>query len=92
MRVMITSHWHPNSNGTEYTEALGIYPDIRAAEKDAYDYACDRYEWPSEEEQEEDGIACEGPDVIVEEYDPDEHDGKRIGGGSFEDDFAEMEK
>lgn len=92
MRVIITSHWHPNSNGTEYTEALGIYRDLREAAQDGQEYASDRYEWPSEAEQEEDGIECEGPDVVLEEYDPAEHDGQRAGGGSFEDDFLDFDR
>lgn len=91
MRVIIRSHWHPNSNGTEYTEALGIYDDIRSAESDGFDYAMDKYEEPSEEEQEDNGFEDEGPDVVLEEYDPDKHDGQKAGGGSFEDDFKEFE-
>lgn len=93
MRVIIKSHWHPNSNGSEYTRALGIYPTLEAAFKDATAYAWDQYEEPSEEEQEDSGVEDEGPDVVVEEYIPGEdgHDGEKEGGGSFEDDFALME-
>lgn len=93
MRVIIKSHWHPNSNGSEYTRALGIYPSLEAAYKDAFQYAANEYEEPSEEEQEDSGVEDEGPDVIVEEYIPGEdgHDSEREGGGSFEDDFALME-
>jgi hypothetical protein len=93
MRVIFKSHWHPNSNGTEYTDVLGIYPDLgEQAQKDANQAAWDRYEEMSEEEQEEDGVEDEGPYVIIEEYDPEIHDGERAGGGSFEDEFAEIEK
>lgn len=93
MRVIVKSHWHPNSNGSEYTRALGIYDTLEAAFKDATAYAWEQYEEPSEEEQEEDGIEDEGPDVIVEEYKPGEdgHDSEREGGGSFEDEFLQME-
>ncbi|RYF48005.1 MAG: hypothetical protein EOO38_11025 [Cytophagaceae bacterium] len=89
MRVIFWSHWHSNSNGTDYYEALGHYDSLAEAEQDAYTAACDRYEYPSEEDQEEWGVEDEGPDVVVYDYDekPDYYDGHRCGGGSFEDDF-----
>lgn len=91
MRVMMWSHWHPNSNGTDYWEALGIYDSLKEAEDDAQQTANDRYEWPSEEEEEESGLETEWPDTVVEEYDPTKHDMLKAGGGSFEDDFIQME-
>lgn len=91
MRVVFKSHWHPNSNGTEYTDVLGIYDNLQEAERNAIEAAIDRYEWPSEEE--EDGLACEGPDVVVEEYveGEDGHDNERAGGGSFAEEFERLE-
>jgi len=92
MRVMMWSHWHPNSNGTDYWEALGLYDDLgKEAQEDAHQVANDRYEWPSEEEQEESGIETEGPDVMLEEYDPEKHDMLKAGGGSFADEFERLE-
>jgi len=89
MRVVFWSHWHPNSNGTDYMEALGHFDSLEAAEKAAYDAAIDRYEWQSEEEQDEAGVEDEGPDVVVYDYDsdPERFDSQRAGGGSFADDF-----
>ena len=89
MRVIFQSHWHPNANGTDYHEALGEYPSLDAARNDACNAACDKYEWPSEAQQDEDGIEDEGPDVVVYDYDsdPEGFDGQRAGGGSFADDF-----
>ena len=93
MRVVFKSHWHPNSNGTEYTDVLGLYDNLQEAEHDAWLSASDRFEWPSEEEQDEDGVECEGPDVVVEEYvEGDEgHDSERAGGGSFAEEFERLE-
>lgn len=90
MRVIMWSHWHPNSNGTEYYEALGAYDSLDAARGDAQEVANDRYEWPSEEEEEESGFETEWPDTMVEEYNPDIHDCQRAGGGSFEADFKRL--
>lgn len=98
-RLVFWSHWHPNSNGTDYWDVLGIYPGYgndpavtAAAERDAYDAAMNRYEEPSEAEEEENGYEDEGPDVCVEVYDPDVHDCQRAGGGSFKGEFDRMEK
>lgn len=93
-RYVIKSHWHPNSNGTEYTEALGLFATEEEARKEAQAFADDRFEWPSEEEQEDSGVEDEGPDVTVEEYIPGEdgHDCEKEGGGSFEDEFCLMEE
>lgn len=98
VKLVFWSHWHPNSNGTDYWDVLGIYPDDFAtnpatreeAEAEAYAAASDRFSWPSEAEQDEEGIECEGPDVAVQVYDPEYHDARRSGGGSFEAEFARM--
>lgn len=97
MRIVFWSHWHPNSNGTDYWDVLGIYPNYdtdpevrRQADEDAYAAACDRYSYPSKEEQDEDGIEDEGPEVLVQVYDPEYHDGRRSGGGSFAYEFDRM--
>lgn len=98
-RIVFWSHWHPNSNGTDYWDVLGIYPGYETdakvreqAERDAYDAACDQFSWPSEEEEEESGCETEGPDVVVEIYDSDKHDCLKSGGGSFGPEFEAMEK
>lgn len=98
MRIVYWSHWHPNSNGTDYWDVLGIYPGYDTDEKvreqadnDAYCAASDRYEWQSEEEQDENGFEDEGPDICVEVYDPEYHDMRRSGGGSFGPEFERME-
>lgn len=91
MRVIMWSHWHPNSNGSEYWEALGEYPDLKSAEADAREEAWNRYEEPSQVEQDEDGWEDEGPEWFVEEYDPEKHDRHSIG-GSFENDFQRFKE
>ena len=97
-RIVFWSHWHPNSNGTDYWDVLGIYPGYEndpkvreAAEGDAYEEACQRFSWPSEEEEEESRCEAEGPDIVVEVYDPEKHDYLRTGGGSFGPEFDRME-
>jgi hypothetical protein len=85
MKVLIRSNWGPFI-GTDYVEALGIYDSLEQAREDAEVYAMDKWE-PDEEDS---GIEDEGPDVVVEEYNPLTHDDERAGGGSFADDFARM--
>jgi hypothetical protein len=55
------------------------------------DVAADRAWETWEPDTDEDGIEDEGPDYWIEEYNPDEHDMLRAGGGSFEDDFKGWE-
>lgn len=86
------SHWHPNSNGSDYWEALGFYEEheVETRTADAQQAAWDRYEEPTQEEQDEDGMEDCGPEYLVEEYDPDKHDNLKSGGGSFQDEFDRM--
>lgn len=92
MRVIIRGNW-AHYAGTDYCDALGIYDSLADAELDALAYAWDHFE---EEEgsynEDTDEYEGEGPDYYVEEYDPEEHDCHRVGGGSFADEFEWMEK
>lgn len=90
IKVVIQGNWAPYF-GTDYCDALGIYPNLEAAWEDAKCYAWDRWEPDEPEEQEDDnGFEDEGPDYYVAEYDPDLHDMLKAGGGNFADDFARM--
>ena len=95
-RIIIRGHWS-DCVGTDYCEALGIYEVDANGEpcKEAWDDAC-QYAWEKWEPQDPDDewegeIEPEGPDYYIEVYDPEKHDCKRAGGGSFEADFAYME-
>ena len=90
MKVIIIGNWS-NCTGTEYYDALGIYPNLKLAQSDASDYAWDFWE-PQEVENEEDGLDYDGPDYFIEEYVPSKHDCFRTGGGSFEEEFARMQE
>lgn len=84
MIVIIKSNWAPYC-GTDYCDVLGNYDSLENAEKDASEYAW--YWWESDHDDDS-GFEDEGPDWTIEEYNPEEHDMLRSGGGSFEDDFA----
>jgi len=86
MKVLIRSNWGPFI-GTDYVEALGVYDSLDAAMPDALQYAHDKWE---PDDDEDNPLEDEGPDVVVEEYNPLTHDDERAGGGSFADDFARM--
>lgn len=93
IKVVILGSW-ASYVGTDYCDALGIYPDLKAAREDAKDYAWNRWE-PDEQEDEEGNWTYsieddEGPDYFIEEYDPEKHDMLKAGGGTFEDEFAQM--
>lgn len=93
MRVIIRGSWS-DCVGTDYCDALGIYEGLEARDcvVDAHDYAWNIWSPQEREEEEDDGLEPEGPDYYVEEYDPDKHDCLRASGGSFEDDFLQMEE
>lgn len=80
MKVIIRGNWS-NCVGTDYCDALGIYPNLASAYDDAEEYAWNLWQPQDEEDT---GIEDEGPDYCIEEYDPAEHDNHRAGGGSFE--------
>lgn len=84
MHVMIRGNW-ANYVGTDYCYYLGEYESLDAAAEDA---KCVAYEnWEPDEETDFDD---EGPDDYwVEEYNPDEHDGLKAGGGEW--DFSRPE-
>lgn len=86
VKVIILGNWAPYV-GTDYCEALGIYPSLDAARLDAETRAWETWEG---EEDEESGLEDEGPDFWIEEYDPEKHDMLKVGGGTFEDDFSRM--
>lgn len=86
IKVVILGSWAPYV-GADYCDALGVYDDIEEAWPDASDYAWDRWE-PGE--MDEDGFEDEGPYYTVEEYNPEQHDMLRAGGGSFQDDFDRL--
>ena len=93
MRVIIRGNWAPYV-GTNYCEALGVFDSLE--DKDcrgaAEDRAWETWEDDDNTDEETGEYEGEGPDYYVEEYDPDEHDMLRTGGGSFEDDFASIER
>lgn len=90
MKVMVRGNW-ANYVGTDYCHALGIYDNLEDAEQDAATLAWDCFEEEPEDTDEETGeYHGEGPDYWVEEYDPAVHEGLRVGGGSFTNDFASM--
>lgn len=80
---VILSNWAPYV-GTDYCEYLGAYESEKDALSEAEDYAWDRWESECEEDDEWED---EGPDVVVEVYDPEKHDMLRAGGGSFQDEI-----
>lgn len=90
-RYVMLSNWAPYV-GTDYVDVL--YSDNLAdALEEAQDEAWNRWEGSDTfQEYEDDFIEDEGPDVIVEEYDPKKHDMLRTGGGSFKQDFVKIEK
>lgn len=84
IKVIIRGNWS-NCVGTDYCDALGVYPNLESAYDDAEEYAWNL--WQPQDEGDT-GIEDEGPDYSIEEYNPVEHDMHRAGGGSFEDDFS----
>ena len=83
-RYVIKSNWAPYV-GTDYCEALGVFDTEDQALAVGLEYAWDRWDyWPDDED---DCFEDEGPDVVVEIYDPEKHDMLKAGGGSFKDDF-----
>ena len=90
MKIVILGSWSPYV-GTEYVEALGIYPDMpdgsihpeahRAAEVYAHNI------WEPDDEGED-----EGPDYSIEIYDPEKHDILKAGGGNFVTDFEWLDR
>lgn len=89
MRVIIRGSW-ARYVGTDYCDALGVFDSLHDAGEAAEEYAWNIFE--EDPDDYEDGeYVGEGPDYYVEEYNPDEHDGHRAGGGSFEDDFIRFE-
>lgn len=91
MRVIIRGNW-AHYVGTDYCDALGIYDNLEDARQEAEDYAWDHFEEDPDSYGDDGEYEGEGPDYYIEEYDPEIHDMHRSGGGSFEDDFAFMEK
>lgn len=83
-RYVMLANWAPYV-GTDYVNALASN-NLADAEAEAEEHAWNIWEAP-----EEDGFEDEGPDVAVEEYNPEVHDGQRTGGGSFEEDFIWLE-
>lgn len=88
MRVVIKSNWAPYV-GTDYCDALGIYDNLEEAQADAIEYAWDQWEGASDDG---DDFEDEGPEAIVQEYDPEIHDCLKAGGGSFVEEFERMER
>lgn len=88
--------------GTDFAEAA-LYPDDtpdHILDRDCWEAAVansemygwelvDDYDYDSEDDSYYDNY-CTYDDIngYWEEYDPEEHDGHRAGGGSFEEDFA----
>ena len=56
------------------------------------DWAYDEHENWVEYDDEGNCLEYAGPDFHWEEYDPEKHDGLRVGGGSFEEDFEREAK
>jgi len=50
------------------------------------------FSYEDDEEENDDGWQSDWLDFHYEDYNPEVHDDERCGGGSFEDDFARMEK
>lgn len=62
----------------EHAESYGIYPYEEYADEEDFDADSDSY--------------SHNIDAWTEDYDPRKHDGLRSGGGSFEDDFAKLQR
>jgi hypothetical protein len=85
-RYVMKSNWDPYI-GSDYVEALES-DNLKDAEEEAEQ----KIAWDSWEGSDDDDYEDEGPDWIVEEYDPERHDMYKSGGGSFEDQFKRFEE
>lgn len=89
IKVIIRGNW-ANYVGTDYCDALGIYNTLEEAWGDAETRAWETFEEDEDDIDENGEYQGEGPDYYIEEYNPDEHDMLRAGGGSFEEEFSRM--
>lgn len=82
--------------GMDYCDALGIYDTLQQAEEDGFQYAVQHlesygYDYDPEGEDDYETVTSE-VDFELVEYDPEKHDMLKAGGGSFEGEFARMER
>jgi hypothetical protein len=91
-RIIIRGRWS-DCVGTDYCEPLGIYEVDANGEpcQEAWDDAC-QVAWDRWSPQDPCDEWDEGPEYYIEIYDPEKHDRKRAGGGSFEPEFTYIEK